>query len=84
MGLEVFAAIVSEFAPGTASELGTTWERHEAMSSERGETFFETVLRARVRSGETVRADGEGERWERSGGVRGGAAVDERGVELGF
>ena len=29
MGLEVFAAIVSEFAPGTASELGTTWERHE-------------------------------------------------------
>lgn len=29
IGLEVFAAVVSEFAPGTASELGTTWERHE-------------------------------------------------------
>ena len=29
VGLEVFAAVVGEFAPGTASELGTTWERHE-------------------------------------------------------
>ena len=29
VGLEVFAAVVTEFAPGTASELGTTWERHE-------------------------------------------------------
>lgn len=29
MGLEVFVVIVSEFVSGTASELGTTWERYE-------------------------------------------------------
>lgn len=40
IGLEVFAAVVSEFAPGTASELGTTWEKHERCRASAEKNFL--------------------------------------------